>query len=282
MLGAMKVVLKARYAATALGLVAAYGTYSMLAPPPPPLDRARKRAAEQAAESMAKAVPPAWRRKKLFVSPFDSDATGYVTRAVTQAVRRLDRAEIVEFRADTVEDMGNKLASVLSLDWPRAKGRTLEALKLASAAGAELVMLGRVNELSLTEGVARADVYAEVLDVKTGGRLWEHSAVWTPRFLERTVGLISPMKRAIAWILFVLLLPWAASPVVKRALGMESNAANALVLAGLVGLAAATAYVALAGDLTGWAGAFFLVALALGFFYNAGVLNYVAGLERDG
>jgi hypothetical protein len=140
--------------------------------------------------------------------------------------------------------------------------------------------LGRIRELSLEDGVAKAAISVEAADVKTGSTVWTKDVEWTPPVLERTVGRISPMKRAISWVLFVMILPWACVPITKGFLQRESNSANAGVLVFFTGVAVALAYVALAGSLDGWAGAFFLIAVAFGFLYNAGVMNYLAGLYR--
>ncbi|MHC4198383.1 MAG: hypothetical protein ACYSU0_00130 [Planctomycetota bacterium] len=276
MLGPMKGLLKARYAAAALAALGAYEVYSFLAPPAPELEPEKMRAAEEAAVVSASEMPAEWRRRKLLVAPLGSDEGGHVRQALMRAIRRLDRAELVPPPAVT-EEIARAVAKLFGRKGP-PDGNA--AVAIARSAGAELVMLGEVRELSLTEGVPRIDLDVRVLEVKTGSEIWRRDVRWTPPLLERTVGLVSPMKRAIGWILFVLLVPWAALPVVKATLKRESNAANAALLVAFAGLAAALAYVALAGELEGWAGAFFLLAVAFGFVYNAGVLNYVAGFER--
>lgn len=279
MLGLMKGLLKAKYAAAGLVALGVYEAYAFLAPVAPELEPEKMRAAEEAAAAVARAMPEEWRRKKMFVAPVASDASGYVTQSLKRAVARLDKAEPV------APPLTEKVISLITaLAGKEAGAATPEAraaaLKVAKEAGAELLLLGRVRELSLTDGVPRIDLGVEVLDAGTGSKAWELDAAWTPPFLERTVGLVSPMKRAVGWILFVMLLPWAVMPVMKRVLERESNAANAVLLVSLAGLAAVLAYVALAGDLAGWAGGFFLLAIAFGFLYNAGILNYVAGFER--
>ncbi len=279
MLGTTRGLLKARYAAAALALVGAYEVYSFLAPAAVELEPERMRAADEAAAAVARAMPEEWRRKKMFVAPVASDASGYVTQSLKRAVARLDKAEpVAPPRTEKV------ISLITALAGKEAGAATPEArtaaLKIARAAGAELLLLGRVRELSLTDGVPRIDLGVEVLDAGTGAKAWGFDAAWTPPFLERTVGLVPPMKRAIGWILFVLLVPWAAMPIVRPVLKRESNAANAAMLLVLAGISVALAYVALAGDLAGWAGAFFLLAVAFGFLYNAGVLNYMAGFER--
>jgi hypothetical protein len=214
---------------------------------------------------------------KMLVFPFRSDATQYVTRSMEMAVRRLDRAEPVPIPVtDAFVAIMKKLAGVKSAEVdPR-----VEALRLAAEAGADILLLGRILELSLEDGVSKAAISVEVADVKTGAGVWTMDVEWTPPFLERTVGRISPMKRAIGWVLFVIIFPWACLPITKGFLKRESNAANAWVLVCFTGIVVALAYVALAGDLDGWAGAFFLIATAFGFLYNAGVLNYLAGFHR--
>ncbi len=277
MLGPMKL-LKARYAALALAALGGWEVYSFFAPPAPELEPERIRAADRAAEIVASAMPEDWRRKKMFVAPFARDPSGYVMQSVTRAVRRLDRAEpVAPPRIEKVISLITTLAGQES-ETAAPEARTA-ALKLAKEAGAELLLLGRVRELSLTDGVPKIDLGVEVVDVGSGSKAWELDVAWTPPWLERTVGLVPPMKRAIGWILFVLLLPWAAMPLVKAVIKKESNAANAALLLSFASLAVVLAYVALAGDLSGWAGGFFLLAVAFGFFYNAGVLNYVAGLK---
>ena len=279
MLGLMKGLLKARYAAAGLVALGVYEAYAFLAPAAVGRAPAKMRAPDEAAAAVARAMPEEWRRRKIFVAPLGSDASGYVTAALTRAIRRLDRAEPV-----APPLTGKMISLVAALAGKEAGAATPErrtaALKIAKEAGADLLLLGRVRALSLTDGVPRIDLGVEVLDAGTGSKAWEREVFWTPPFLERTVGLVSPMKRAVGWILFVVLLPWAVMPVMKRVLERESNAANAVLLVSLAGLAAVLAYVALAGELAGWAGGFFLVAVAFGFLYNAGVLNYVAGFER--
>lgn len=276
MLGPMKGLLKARYAAGALAALGAYQVYAFLTPSAPELEPEKLRAAEEAAVVAASEMPPEWRSRKLLVAPLGSDDGDHVRQALMRAIRRLDRAEPVA-PSTVTEEIARAVTSLLGREGPPDGAA---AVAIARSAGAGLVMLGEVCELSLTDGVPRIDLAVRALDVKTGSEVWRRDVRWTPPLLERTVGLVSPMKRAIGWILFVLLMPWAALPVVKAVLKRESNVANAAMLLALAGISAALAYVALAGDLDGWAGAFFLLAVAFGFVYNAGVLNYVAGFER--
>ncbi|MHC4249849.1 MAG: hypothetical protein ACYS9X_12040 [Planctomycetota bacterium] len=277
MLGAAKGLLKARYASGALALLGAYQVYSYVAPAAPALEEEKVRAADEATALVAEAMPPEWRRKKMLVFPFRADATQYVTRSMETAVRRLDRAQPVPIPVtDAFVAIMRKLtgADGAGVD-PRA-----EALRLAGEAEADILLLGRIRELSLEDGVPKAALSVEAADVKTGSTVWTKDVEWTPPFLERTVGRISPMKRAIGWVLFVIILPWACLPITKGILKRESNASNAGVLVLFTAVAVALAYVALAGNLEGWAGAFFLVSVAFGFLYNAGVLNYLAGFYR--
>ncbi len=61
MLGPMKGLLKARYAAAALAALGAYEVYSFLAPPAPALEPEKMRAAEEAAVVAAREMPAEWR-----------------------------------------------------------------------------------------------------------------------------------------------------------------------------------------------------------------------------
>ncbi|MHC5056149.1 MAG: hypothetical protein ACYTKD_15695 [Planctomycetota bacterium] len=277
MLGAAKGLLRPRNATGVLALLGAYQVYSYVAPAAPPLEEEKVRAADEATALVAEAMPTEWRRKKMLVVRFASDETGYVTQAMGTAVRRLDRAEPVPLPVtDAFVTLVKKLVSAgAGGDYPKA-----DALRLAAEAGADILLLGRIRELSLEDGVPRAALSVEAADVGTGSTVWTKDVEWMPPFLERTVGRISPMKRAIGWVLFVIIFPWACLPVTKGILKRESNAANAGVLVFFAAVAVALAYVALAGNLEGWAGAFFLVAVAFGFLYNAGILNYLAGFYR--
>ena len=281
MFGAAKGLLKARYASGALALLGAFQVYSYVVPAAPPLEEEKVRAADEATALVAEAMPPEWRRKKMLVFPFASDATQYVTQSMAMAVRRLDRAEPVPLpRTEAFAALLMKLAGAAGAGAGAGVDPRPEALRLAAEAEAEILLLGRIRELSLEDGVPKAALSVEAADVKTGATVWTVDVVWTPPFLERTVGRISPMKRAIGWVLFVIILPWACVPITKGFLKKESNSSNAGVLFFFASVAVGLAYVALAGNLEGWAGAFFLIAVAFGFLYNAAVLNYLAGLCR--
>jgi len=277
MFSAAKGLLKPAYAGGALALLGAFQVYSFLAPAASPLEKEKVRAVDGATALAAEAMPLEWRRRKMLVLRFASDETGYVTQSMEAAVRRLDRAEpvplpVTEALVALVKEL---VATGAGAGYPRAA-----ALRLAAEAEAEILLLGRIRELSIEDGVPKAALSVEAADTETGTTVWKQDVEWTPSFLERTVGRISPMKRAISWVLFVVMLPWACLPITRSILKRESNAANAGVLAFFTAVALVLAYVALAGDLEAWAGAFFLVAAAFGFLYNAGVLNYLAGFYR--
>jgi hypothetical protein len=91
MLGAAKGLLKARYASGALAMLGAFQVYSYIVPAAVSLEEEKIRAADEATAIVAEAMPPEWRRNKMLVFPFGSDAAGEVTGAMEKAIRRLDR-----------------------------------------------------------------------------------------------------------------------------------------------------------------------------------------------
>lgn len=273
MMGILKGLLKVRYAVVALLAAGAWQVYEVVKPAPPPLEEPRREAVDRAVTDLVRKWPESAQGGGLLVVPFERDETGYVTSAVRYA---LQRADFVEVKApDVVEKLYRKMDLPLSgtFDGPRG-------VELGKAADVQYVLIGKVARLSDVVGEVEVNLMAELWGTAGATRL----SAWTyeekPSNLQRTVGRVSPLKRALGWLSFIILLPWALYPLVRAVLRTESNVANALMLLTFVAVGAAAAWVALAGELSGWAGAFFVVALAFETAYNAGTLNVIAGWEK--
>lgn len=97
------------------------------------------------------------------------------------------------------------------------------------------------------------------------------AGIWFWKHPEQLTAIWSVLKSVLVWLGIVLVLPWAAYPVTRRIVAMESNrAAGALVL----GLVVVDAVVAL--YLSGWTlpGTLSRLVLVLGLL-SAGVYNFV-------
>lgn len=268
--GFFKGILKVRYAIIALLAAGAWQVYEVVKPAPPPIEGARLEAVDEATADLVHKWPQSVRGGRLIVIPFERDTTGYVTKAMRDALTRSDYLDVQA--PDVTEKVLRKIEFPVSGTFDGQR-----ALDVGQASEVQYVLTGKVERLSEVDHVVEAQIKAELWSV--GGKQcllkWEYAQ--SPGTLERTLGHVSPMRRAVGWLLIVIILPWALYPLVSLVFRLESNAANAVMLVGFITFDGVIAWAGLASDASGWAGAFLILAIVFEAAYNAGVLNLIAG-----
>ena len=153
-----------------------------------------------------------------------------------------------------------------------------EYLRPGSRVGIDVVFYGTLRDVSTTNGISRAELSLTAYDTRAGRKLV--SGVRSAEFPKVSTGLgrsVVRHSRALRiWIflLFAAALPWIAAPVVHKVREARSNAASALLLAGLLAvdaLAGALLFVALSARSVAVS-----VVLVLCLSYNLLVCEYHA------
>lgn len=161
------------------------------------------------------------------------------------------------------------------------------AIELAEARGASAVLFGRLLTFEATPGAAILDVEYALVDVESGetihaGRYSNSSSASELLSGEATAYVRSfPwFKRALGWIVIVLLLPVFTITFIRTMVGRGSNGANAFVLGIYTWADTLLAYLLVGAALAGfWSVLVFLAAVIAAFVYNVRIMSFAVKLE---
>ncbi len=137
--------------------------------------------------------------------------------------------------------VGSAVMNATSLDEVASAGRRVDL---------DVVLAGRLADVSATNGTGRATLHLYAYDTRPGDWVLRErfEAQWRPHLGQRavqqaanTVAKVSPRARLLLWLGFTLLLPWGTPFVTRWGVAQGSNRASALVVAGYALLSAVAA-----------------------------------------
>jgi hypothetical protein len=209
------------------------------------------------------------------------DDSNYLTGLLRQKIVASGQYRVLDetFFGKLMQEFGKREAAVTRLS---------EAVGLARQLGVDLVVFGEVPrpqpesgagvlrlELRMAERSSGQAVFARSYSEEVGGSLILNS-YWRSRIADSSKGW-----RIFFWILFTLLLPIAAIPLIRRLVSAESNAANLLLLLGLTVIDMFAALL-----LTGfwiptvWTALILVAALGGSIFYNYCIASFVERMSH--
>jgi len=214
-------------------------------PVPPKLDRAIRETVEQLPAQLPR---PDIAQKPLLVLPLVGDRQELLTTALRKVID--DEAQYRTVDRSTLDQL---LARVGLQD--RVVVDVEKAIQLGKAAEAEVVILGRVTEMSMTETKSLVDFTAQAYQVSDATPLFK-----TERFTnippepEPTAPVATGPPLDLWFLLglgcFCLFWPILQVPVIQQVVARESNGLTGLALVGLVAVPLALGWYVVMGDST--------------------------------
>ena len=222
----------------------------------------------ESVKALSSEVPPALPRPRralrpTLVLPLVDDRELLVTQGIRQALeqqgwyRPVEKGPLVQFCDGLFSTIGMPRETVAS---------PAIAIKLARATSAEVVLLGKLEQLELIRGHADVGFSLRTFEVQSGNVLYE-GRFQSPR-PGIFHGIITGWGLAVAGVIgLALLLPPVTIPVMRRVLRMESNKATAFTILLVTAVPAVLAWPVVFGSsvetwrIIGFAGAVLLAGL---------------------
>ena len=230
--------------------VAFFRFYRQWDPPPIQVPRKLDRAIRETVEQVPGQLPkPEIAQRPILVLPLANDREELLTTALRKALdddgnyRTVDQSTI------------NKLLTRLGI---KKENVTVpaEAIKLAQAAEAEVVIIGRVLAMKKDEKQSLVDFTAQAYQVSDSSPLFE-TTQFTNAPPEPVAGSSSAAQPALGvWLIlglacFVLLWPVLMVPLTGKVLDQESNLLTALLLIGMLAIPVVVSWFVMLGDAAG-------------------------------
>jgi hypothetical protein len=262
-----------------LALIGALGAFAfhVLGPEPKRLDSLRRAVADSACAEAVDKLPHDKSVYRIAVLPFERDYTSYISDTL--------RSRLAATGRYNVSDKGfwERLMKTLNRDPWEVVGADA-ALHAGRRMGLDAVVFGVVPEQAEDAGKAGIVMNVTMLRVSTGERIADftieqgiNKSLASPRYVESQVHNSALLGRVTLWATLCLALPVILSFLVQRVTRLESNAFNALMLAGFVAVDVVLAVLVLNVPLSAYPG--WLVLLLAGG--AAAGYNYVACTKID-
>ena len=270
---------------------AAFGTYLLVeyagrpAPPPIPLymEELVSEAAEKAEERVAATMGGG---KRLLLLPVRGDTTvegaeGNVTRILRLTLSSGARFSVVVPRPEKKDD---SLTGLLSEAIKRAISPA-EAATLFKRYDVDFILACSSDSSDTAEEarfVLRLAAETPEKHVEMGEVTCSMSkSLFSPRYFSVWMRSSSVPLRALCYLLFVALLPWALYPLLARVLARERNLFNGLALACLTAAGSVCCFTLLGLTFSGFfAAAVFVLNLPFSFLYSWWALDKIERLRR--
>ncbi len=216
---------------------------------PEPLDPYRREAARLVADEIVGKIR------------VDNDLDGPVLMLPLAGDKGED--EVSDMLRAALDDAGRYrlIAPGVLFDYLEAEQKSRDSLrddpaaiaKAAATLGADGLLTGKIIRFPAPRGHDKTEIELSLaLHGKDGGLVFEerYRASVEPNpfslaYWRATIAGVGGWTRFLAWLGFVLLLPAALVPLIKKALARESNATNAWLLLGQTAAGAFAAFVAL-------------------------------------
>jgi len=260
---------------------AVFGGFHFLGAPEDTLGSMQRSLADKICTQAVQDLPKMANVPSLAVLSLAGDDSNYLTGLLRQKIVASGQYRVLDetFFGKLMQEFGKREAAVTRLS---------EAVGLARQLGVDLVVFGEVPrpqpesgagvlrlELRMAERSSGQAVFARSYSEEVGGSLILNS-YWRSRIADSSKGW-----RIFFWILFTLLLPIAAIPLIRRLVSAESNAANLLLLLGLTVIDMFAALL-----LTGfwiptvWTALILVAALGGSIFYNYCIASFVERMSH--
>jgi hypothetical protein len=231
-----------------------------------PLDERRSELADEVARKLAESLPvPPAGRPTLLVTRFDHDPTGALTEAVRRAIDRVDRYTV---QPPTFMEELLRRCGWSEKPLPPERARSLAVGGLSG----EYLLAGRVRKLSARRDADEAALEAVFMPVGAADKgiplAVEVVHDYTAPANRTSIEAYPWPARLVTWLIFTLLLPVLAAPLITRGLERKSNAVNLAIWLGLTLIGAAAAFAMIGFRLDTPASALLLIAAL------AGALSY--------
>jgi hypothetical protein len=258
-----------------------FGGFQFLEAPQDTLGPMQRSLADKVCARAVQDLPKTTETRSLAVLNLGGDSGNYVTGLLRRKIAASGQYQVLDesFFGKLLQEFGKQEAAVTKLS---------DAVAIARQLGVDLVLFGEVPslqsgagtgsmklELRMAERVSGQAVYARSFGEEVGGNLIL-SSYWRTRVADSSIGW-----RILIWVLFTLLLPIAAIPLIRRLVSEESNLANLLLL---LGMTIVDMFVAIL--LTGfwiptiWTAVVLILALAGSAVYNYGIASFVERLSH--
>ena len=257
-------------------VVAYFRFYRQWDPPPVQVHRKLDRAIRETVEQVPRQLPkPEIAQRPVLVLPLVNDREELLTTALRKALdddgnyRTVDQSTL------------NKLLSKLGIKKEHVTDPG-EAIKLAKAAEAEVVLIGRVVTIKKDEKQSLVDFTVQAYQVSDASPLFE-TTQFTNAPPEPVAGSSPQGQPALGvWLLlglacFVLFWPVLLVPLIGKILDQESNALTALLLIGVIAVPVVVSWSVMLGGAAGLMRILlFILVIVTAGLWSTFVLNQVA------
>jgi hypothetical protein len=255
--------------------------YALFEPEESQLGFMRRNLAERLCTKVAADLPKMESIRSVAVLDLGGDDTGFLTSTLKSRIENSEKYDLIEesLLQKLLAKFGNDSKPVNTLD---------DAVTTARKLGADGVVFGAVVEFANPQNAAKLNLEIRMAERASGNAVFAHSysdaisgspakiSYWRARLADSSKG-----QRILIWILFALLLPLLAAPLIRRLLTEESNAINVAILACITGIDLFAALF-----LTGlwiptlWTAATLVAALASSFYYNYRITSFIEELRE--
>jgi len=241
------------------------------------LDRAIRETVEQVPRQLSK---PEIAQRPVLVLPLVNDREERLTTALRKALNDDGNYRTVD------QSTLNKILTKLGVKKENVTDPE-EAIKLAQAAEAEVVLIGRVVTIKEEEKQSLVDFTVQAYQVSDASPLFE-TTQFTNAPPEPVAGSSPEAQPALGvWLLlglacFVLFWPVLLVPLIGKILDQESNALTALLLIGVIAVPVVVSWSVMLGDAAGLMRILLLVlAIVIAALWSIFVMNEVAVNRRS-
>lgn len=248
---------------------------------PPPIPATLQETVDAACRQVPRALPrPQRALRPTLVLPLAGDRELLVTQGIRRALdqdggyRSVDKDQARELLDELFDLVGTPLQDVTDAD---------TALEMAQAAGAEVVMLGRVERLELGDGQADVSFSLRAFELGSEQPLLAGNFPAAPTVESPAAEPRLPWGWMLSVLAVAVLWPLLTMPVMIRVLRMESNAATLLTILAVTAVPAVVAWPLFFATAVGaWRVVAFALAVLLVGFWSAQVMSWIAAREEDG
>ena len=261
--------------------VAFFRVYRQWDPPPVQVHRKLDRAIRETVEQVPGQLPnPEIAQRPILVLPLVNDREELLTTALRKALDDDGKYRTVD------QSTLNKLLTKLGIKKENVTNSE-EAIKLARAAEAEVVLIGRVVTMKKDEQQSLVDFTAQAYQVSDASPLFE-TTQFTNAPPEPVAGSAPESQPGLGvWSVlglacFVLFWPVLLVPLTGKTLDQENNVLTALLLVGMIAIAVVVSWLVILGDAAGLIRILlFIVVIVTAGLWSVFVMNEVAVNRRS-